>query len=118
MRIIGAIIMLLCVSASASADLKITRRAGAGGHSGQSTVYIKGARERTEMPTITSIRQCDLKRTIQINERARKYVIVPDSGVGDATPAPAPTTTPQGPKTMRRGAVVTHTIDINDTGER
>src|SRR5215212_8236657 len=115
MRIIGAIIMLLCVSASASADLKITRRAGAGGHSGQSTVYIKGARERTEMPTTTSIRQCDLKRTIQINEGARKYVIVPDSGVGDATPAP---TTPQGPKTTRRGAVVTHTVNINDTGER
>src|SRR5215212_923846 len=117
MRIIGAIIMLLCVSASASADLKITRRAGAGGHSGQSTVYIKGARERTEMPTITTIRQCDLKRTIQINERARKYVIVPDSELGDATPAPAPAT-PQGPKTTRRGAVITYTVNLNDTGER
>lgn len=115
MRIIGAIILLLCVSASASADLKITRRAGAGGYSGQSTVYIKGARERTEMPTITSIRQCDLRRTIQINERARKYVIVPDAEVAAATPAP---TTPQGPKTTRRGAVVTHTVNINDTGER
>lgn len=117
MRIIGAIIMLFCVSASASADLKITRRAGAGGYSGQSTVYIKGARERTEMPTITSIRQCDLRRTIQINERARKYVIVPDSEGSETTPAPA-RTAPQGPKTTRRGAVITYTVNINDTGER
>jgi hypothetical protein len=115
MRITGAIILLLCAAASASADLKVTRKAGAGGYSGQSTVYIKGARERTEMPTVTTIRQCDLRRTIHINERARKYAIVPDSEVGAATPAP---TTPQGPKTTRRGAVVTHTVNINDTGER
>ena len=117
MRIIGAIIMLLCVSTAAFADLKITRKNGAGGYSGQSTVYVKGARERTEMPTITSIRQCDLHRTIQINERARKYVIVPDSEGVAATPAPAPTT-PQGPKTTRRGTIVTHTVNITDTGER
>lgn len=117
MRIIGAIIVLLCVSASAHADLKITRKAGAGGYSGQSTVYIKGSRERTEMPTITTIRQCDLKRTIQINERARKYAIVPDSEGAAASNAPA-SATPQGPKTTRRGAIVTHTVNINDTGER
>jgi hypothetical protein len=117
MRIIGAIIMLLCVSTAAFADLKITRKSGASSYSGQSTVYIKGARERTEMQTITTIRQCDLKRTIQLNDRARKYVIVPDSEGMAATPAPAPTT-PQGPKTTRRGAVVTHTVNITDTGER
>jgi hypothetical protein len=118
MRIIGAIVMLLCVSASAFADLKITRKAGVAGHSADTTVYVKGARERTEMPTITTIRQCDLRRTIQINERARKYVIVPDSEGESATAsAPAPAT-PQGPKASRRGAIVTHTVNINDTGER
>lgn len=117
MRIIGALIMLLCVSASAVADLKITRRAGAGGHTGDSTVYIKGARERTEMQTITTIRQCDLHRTIQLNDRARKYVIVPDSDGEASTPPPAPTT-PREPKTTRRGAIVTDTVNITDTGER
>jgi hypothetical protein len=117
MRIIGALIMLLCVSASAVADLKITRRAGAGGHTGESTVYIKGARERTEMQTITTIRQCDLHRTIQLNDRARKYVIVPDSDGEASTPPPVPTT-PQGPKQTRRGAIVTDTVNITDTGER
>jgi len=117
MRIIGALVMLLCVSATAFADLKITRKNGAGGYSGQSTVYIKGARERTEMPTITTIRQCDLRRTIQINDRARKYIIVPDAVVETTTPPPAPTT-PRDTKPTRRGAIVTHTINITDTGER
>jgi hypothetical protein len=117
MRIIGAIIMLLCVSTAAFADLKITRKNGAGGYSGQSAVYIKGARERTEMQTITTIRQCDLHRTIQINERARKYVIVPDSEGAAEMNAPA-TPEPQRPKTARRGAIVTHTVNITDTGER
>ena len=117
MRIIGALIMLLCVSTAAFADLKITRRAGAGGHTGESTVYIKGARERTEMQTITTIRQCDLHRTIQLNDRARKYVIVPDSEGEASTPPPA-SAAPQGPKATRRGAIVTHTVNINDTGER
>ncbi len=117
MRIIGALVMLLCVSASAFADLKITRKNGAGGYSGQSTVYIKGARERTEMPTITTIRQCDLHRTIQINDRARKYVIVPDAVVETTTPPPAPTT-PRDNRPTRRGAIVTHTVNITDTGER
>src|ERR1700750_2552321 len=117
MRIIGALVMLLCVSASPFADLKITRKNGAGGYSGQSTVYVKGARERTEMQTITAIRQCDLHRTIQINDRARKYVIVPDAVGETAVPPPAPTT-PREQKPTRRGAIVTHTVNINDTGER
>jgi len=117
MRIIGAIILLLCVAASASADLKITRKTGAGGYSGQSTVYIKGARERTEMPNVTAIRQCDLKRTIQLNDRARKYVIVPDSEGDAASNAPA-STPARGPKTTRRGAIITYSVNINDTGER
>jgi hypothetical protein len=118
MRIIGALIMLLCVCASASADLKVTRKAGAGGRESQSTVYIKGARERTEMPMITTIRQCDLKRTIQLNERARKYVIVPDDEGGAAASAPSTPAAAQGPKQPRRGAVVNYTVNINDTGER
>ncbi|HVF44745.1 MAG TPA: hypothetical protein VM936_17105 [Pyrinomonadaceae bacterium] len=117
MRIIGAIVVLLCVCASAHADLKITRRTGSGGYSGQSTVYVKGARERTEMQTVTTVRQCDLRRTIQINERARKYVIVPDSEAGGSTPA-TPAHAPQGPKAARRGAVITYTVNVNDTGER
>jgi hypothetical protein len=118
MRTVGAILLLLCASTAALADLKVTRRTGAGGHSSETTVYVKGARQRTEMPTITTIQQCDLRRTIQINERARKYVIVPDQPAeGGTTMAPAPTA-PQGARQTRRGGVVTHTTTLNDTGER
>ena len=47
---------------------------------------LKGARERSEMKMgygmdIINITQCDLKRTIQVSDKARKYVITPmDSG--------------------------------------
>jgi hypothetical protein len=118
MRIIGALLLLLCACTLALADLKVTRRAGAGGHESQTTVYVKGARQRTEMPSMTTIQQCDLHRTIQISDRTRRYVIVPDqTPEGEATPAAAPAS-PQGPRETRRGGVVTHTSTVTDTGER
>jgi hypothetical protein len=118
MRIIGALVVMLCVWSVALADLKVTRKVGAGGHSGQSTVYIKGARERSENPGMTSIQQCDLRRTIQINEHTRRYMIVPDSNGETASAPSAAATAPQAPHQTRRGAIVTHTVNITDTGER
>jgi hypothetical protein len=116
MRIIGALAVLLCVSSAATADIKVTRRVGAGGHAILATIYVKGARERTEMPNNTTIRQCDLRRTIQINEGARKYVITPDADADSSNAnAPAPQ---QRPKATRRGGVITYTVNVNDTGER
>jgi hypothetical protein len=118
MRTVGAILLLLCASTAALADLKVTRRAGAGGHSSETTVYVKGSRQRTEMPTLTTIEQCDLRRTIQLNERSRKYVIIPDqTAEGEATPAPS-ATAPQTSRPTRRGGVVTQTVTVTDTGER
>jgi hypothetical protein len=120
MRIIGALVMLLCVSSAALADLKVTRKTGAGGHTGQSTVYIKGARERTENPGMTTIQQCDLKRTIQISDRTRKYVIIPDAQGETASPPATSTASaaPKGPRAARRGAIITYTVNTMDTGER
>src|SRR5947209_13620089 len=66
---------------------------------------------------MTTIQQCDLRRTIQISERTKRYMIVPDeteSAQSAASTAPAP----QGPRQTRRGAVVTQTETIVDTGER
>ncbi|HJQ35206.1 MAG TPA: hypothetical protein VJ866_23850 [Pyrinomonadaceae bacterium] len=118
MRTVGAVLLLLCAATAALADLKVTRKTGAGGHSSETTVYVKGSRQRTETPALTTIEQCDLRRTIQISERSHKYVIIPDQPAeGEATPAPAPTT-PQTSRPTRRGGVVTHTVTITDTGER
>jgi hypothetical protein len=103
--------------------------AGAGGT--ESLLYIKGQRMRSEMPGnmgFTSIMQCDLKRTVTINEKTKTYMITPtdgsaasgsvSTGEGDGgrglsvTPAAQPT--PAQP----RGGVVNITNTITDTGER
>src|SRR5256714_10869778 len=115
MRLVQAFVVLLCVQAVALADLKVTRKVGSGGYGGQSTVYIKGPRQRTENPGMTTIQQCDLKRTIQISDRTKKYLIVRDE---TESAQPAAATAPQGPRQTRRGAVVTQTETIVDTGER
>lgn len=106
-------------------DFKITFKTTMGGQSTQNTTMIKGSRERSEtsigggaysMNTV-SITQCDMRRTIQINDRARKYLITPmdsDSSSNEsssAVGAPAATGT-------RRGGVVTVTVNTIDTGER
>src|SRR5205807_4066267 len=85
---------------------------------------IKGARERNEtsvnaggfsMNTV-NITQCDMRRTIQINDRARKYLITPmdsDSSAGDTGTGSASSS-----GVSRRGGVVTLSINTVDTGER
>src|SRR5664279_6393284 len=64
--------VLICCSTFASADLKIKTRTTVMGHSTESTVYIKGPRERTEMSFgghggSATIMQCDQKRIITIS---------------------------------------------------
>jgi hypothetical protein len=67
---------------------------------------------------IINITQCDLKRTIQVSDKTRKYVITPmdsgapsgDAGAGAAMPASA--------EPSRRGGVITYNTSAVDTGER
>src|SRR5947209_3445792 len=118
MRLIRVFAVLLCVQAVALADLKVTRKNGAGGYNGQSTVYIKGQRQRTESPAMTTIQQCDLRRTIQINDRTKMYLVMPDAAGQTADTSSAPAPAPQAATQTRRGAVVQITQSIVDTGER
>jgi hypothetical protein len=66
------LIAILFLSVFASADLKIKTRTTVMGHTTESTVYIKGARQRTEMSVggrgagTASILQCDQKKMITI----------------------------------------------------
>src|ERR1043166_3834540 len=106
-------------------DFKITFKQSLGsGQEMTSTTMIKGMRERSEMSMpgmpagmgMTTITECDLKRTIQINDRARKYMVTPmDSGDSEApvTSGPRPSAGPS-----RRGGLVTMTVNTVDTGER
>jgi len=110
-------------------DFKITIKQSMGsGQEMQSTTMIKGLRERSEtsmnvpgMPAgmnmaQINITECDLKRTIQINDRARKYMITPmdtDSGEGVSSgDAHAPSSGGR----SSRGGVVTMTMNTVDTG--
>ena len=110
-----------------TADVKIRQRMSTGSGAGTETVlYIKGQRMRNEMGGnlgFTTILQCDLKRTLTINERSKTYMVSstdnPNTamGVGDGGPRGISTPT-QNEQTPTRGGVVNITNTINDTGER
>jgi hypothetical protein len=102
-------------------DLKITYRTTTSGHSMENTTMLKGARERTEMKMgygrdIINITQCDLKRTIQISDSAKKYVITPME-TADAPPSSGQVARPIA-EPSRNGGVITYTTNAVDTGER
>jgi hypothetical protein len=107
-------------------DFKITLRTTVAGQSTQSTTMIKGARERNEtsmnaggysMNTV-NITQCDMRRTIQINDHARKYLIT--SMDSDSSSGGNETSTVGAPagSGSRRGGVVNLIVNTVDTGER
>ena len=102
-------------------DVKIRQRMGPGM---ETVLYIKGPRMRSEMAGdfgMTTILQCDLKRTLTINEKTKTYMITPTDGsntsaIGGADGGginPSVTTS-----TPQRGGVVNITQTITDTGER
>jgi hypothetical protein len=109
------------VASPAASDLKIKYRMTTAGQPMETTTMLKGARERSEMKMgmgmdIINITQCDLKRTIQISDSARKYVVTPME-TGDSTAnSGADATVTAGPS--RRGGVVTYNSTAVDTGER
>src|SRR5437660_6155937 len=106
-------------------DFKITIKTIMAGMPTQSTTMIKGLRERSETNmsmggmnmSQVSITQCDLRRTIQINDRARKYMISPmDSDESTASTTGTDAAAMSGPS--KRGGVVTMSVNTTDTGER
>jgi hypothetical protein len=107
--------------APAHSDLKITYRTTTSGNSMEMTTMLKGARERSEMKLgygrdIINITQCDLRRTVQISDSARKYVVTPMDTENSTTGGAVASTGPREPST--RGGVITYTTSAVDTGER
>lgn len=107
--------------AQPATDVKIRQRMGPGM---ETVLYFKGQRMRSEMAGdfgMTTILQCDLKRTLTINEKTRTYMITPTDGPdtsaiggadGGGINPPGARSTPQ------RGGVVNITQTLIDTGER
>ncbi len=107
--------------APARNDLKITYRTSTSGQSMETTTMLKGTRERSEMKLgygrdIINITQCDLRRTVQISDSARKYLVTP---MDTEEPTPAGGTSSSGTRQPTiRGGVITYTTNAVDTGER
>ena len=110
----------LVAFAAQAQDLQIKKNITVGGNVISSTESsIKGARERTVSQTAggntTTIRQCDLKRTITINEQAQAYFIASDPQDDAAVRAAALVT---GMPESDSGGYITEASTITDTGER
>src|SRR3712207_9380722 len=76
-RIVFAALALLCTSAAARADIRIKSRTSFGDQAGvEQTVYIKGKRQRTEsVGGAATVTQCDLRRTVQLNDVTKTYML-------------------------------------------
>jgi hypothetical protein len=120
-------ILMLCMAALAaagtpaiaSADFKATKKMviAGGGSGSEFTEYIKGNRTRTEVTAGgrvigVTLQQCDLKRTVQLNDATKKYMILAGEGASPMTP-PSGAAAP-----AKKGGVVTMTTTLTDTGER
>ena len=121
--------LLICLSAVASADIKIKTRTTVMGHTTESTVYIKGARERNEMSFgghggSVSLIQCDQKRMVTVMGN-NQCMVIPMGGGESACPAmPSARSMAQmmrggepQPEAPRKGGVLTITRTSTDTGE-
>lgn len=129
-RVITAIILcILSLSQFAFADFKLRQKMTIDGEPVfDRTVWVKGERERTVqemgggdaemaamMPVIAEIRQCDLRQTVKLNERSKKYFVEPffETDVKPLPSVPATTKTE-----VIRGGTLTMTYNQTDTGER
>jgi len=119
--------LLLCTSSLLFGDLKIKTRTTVMGHSTENTVYIKGARQRSEMSFggrggMATITQCDQKRMITI---VGDHCSVSSIGSGGETSCPSMPAMPsmsgmaeESSAPPRKGGVITITRTSTDTGER
>lgn len=119
-------VAVVCFSTVASADLKIKTRTTVMGHTTESTVYIKGGRERREMSFgghggAVTITQCDQKRMVTISG---DRCTVMSMGGGETSCPQTPAFGAMGRNReepempARKGGVVTIARTSTDTGER
>jgi hypothetical protein len=121
-RYFSFLLVLVALAVAAPADVKVKTKNTAAGHSSESTVYIKGARQRDENPQMpfATILQCDQKRMLQVNDKCKVYMVTPlaaeeepaAAGQGKSKPAAQPA------KSTTKGGVVTYTTTMTDTKER
>ena len=115
-----AIVFLLTITATATADTKVKSRQTSGGQTYENTSYIKGKRQRSETNNgqMVVVQQCDLRRNIQIMPQAQAYIIQPYDTASSNTGSSAPGSANSQPSATTRGGVITSIVTTKDTGER
>jgi len=118
---IAVLASLACALAAHAEDLHFKRNVSVGGDSASSSeVWVKGARERTVISTpagnTVSLHQCDLKRTLTINDQAQTYLSVADPHDDSAAKAAAMFGAPSAAPAT--GGTIRQTVTLTDTGER
>jgi len=105
-------------------NYKIKQTTSMQGHEMSSTVFVKGSRKRTESggmmgmgADVATIEQCDLKRTVQVNDKKKLYYIQPDA-TGETASSNTNATPSSSVTKPTKGGTVTVTSNIIDTGER
>ena len=133
--LISLLAALLCTLISnpvVSQEYKIRQSSAVMGMKIETTVYVKGMRKRTESAAImgmtqpVTIEQCDLQRTIKINDKKKLYYIdsfykTQQEVIDEDEPMakkPTPVVKEKNTKTPEKGGVITIYYSIRDTGER
>jgi hypothetical protein len=128
-RPVGAalgLLLLLTAASYAGDDLTITEKMTSGGAAFSTQTLVKGLRDRATMdmgtgvPTgmsTATIRQCDLKRSLIVNDSQKTYLIMQDLEEGNASKAAA-SALPAAAPAAESGGTITYTSQITDTGER
>ncbi|MBI3139971.1 MAG: hypothetical protein HYZ15_15445 [Sphingobacteriales bacterium] len=125
-------VLIFLAPGSKAQEYKLKQSTGMIGMKSESVVYVKGMRKRTEPGTMMgmpaqpiTIEQCDLQRTIKINNNKKLYYIdsfykqAEEIIEEDEMPAAKKTAVPAKEKTtLKKGGVITTWYNIRDTGER
>ncbi|MBZ5593612.1 MAG: DUF4412 domain-containing protein [Acidobacteriia bacterium] len=75
---VSALVILLGAASAALCDTKIATKYVSDGQTTETTAYAKGERLRYEYGEgLTLVRQCDQKRVIQIDDKAKTYMSLP-----------------------------------------
>jgi hypothetical protein len=124
LRQLSCMLALLTAAMAAQAeDLHIKKSISVGGNVvSSSETSIKGARTRdvNQGPAgaMVTIRQCDQKRTVSLNDQAQTYFVVNDPQDAAAARAAALVTGAPAPEEKTSGGKIDVTTTITDTGER
>lgn len=131
-RPIVTLLTLCLLALPAFADMKSKNRMTVSGHSFESAVYIKGARQRQEMQLMpgfetVNIHQCDLHRIVILNPKKKTYMIQQLDEESDTASAPEAKPEPKSstgekssatPQPKSPGGTITLTMNARDTGEK